>query len=73
MVLRHHCILFLLVSFRDENDMGKPYGDDLRRKYLLAYDQGVLPDCPLILCHAMHGNENQLRPAEYPCAEPDFP
>ena len=28
------------MSLRDENDMGKPYGDDLRRKYLLAYDQG---------------------------------
>ena len=28
------------MRLRDENDMGKPYGDDLRRKYLYAYDQG---------------------------------
>ena len=28
------------MRLRDENDMGRPYGDDLRRKYLHAYDQG---------------------------------
>ena len=28
------------MRLRDEKDMGKPYGDDLRRKYLYAYDQG---------------------------------
>jgi transposase len=29
-----------LAIFRGEKDMGRPYGDDLRRKFLSAYDEG---------------------------------
>jgi transposase len=29
-----------LAIFRGEEDMGRPYGDDLRRKFLSAYDEG---------------------------------
>jgi len=29
-----------LAIFRGEEDMGRPYGDDLRRKLLSAYDEG---------------------------------
>ena len=28
------------MKLRGKKDMGKPYGDDLRRKYLSAYDRG---------------------------------
>jgi transposase len=29
-----------MAIFRGEKDMGRPYGDDLRRKFLSAYDEG---------------------------------
>lgn len=29
-----------MAIFRGEEDMGRPYGDDLRRKFLSAYDEG---------------------------------